>query len=464
MISTGFLEEAHDDPICFGHMFAVPHKEQRRRIIYEPFMNPALKSFFKEEYHHVYRRERRFPHEAAVQIDFASYFSQFVLSPQVRRYFGVRIANTTQTYQLRTLPMGAIHSPWIAQISTWAIVSSLPRRPDIKLDAYLDNVRISGPSLPVKSTLQELLSTCQRIGVVVNPMEVRPPSSPYNFLGEHFIPGQGTANTEATLTKIRDFWQIILSATSIKIRHFCAFIGLLLFACHTVDLHLSRLRAVLSFLRALSCQAVVSWEAPVPFVSPHILLALGKVVRFLLDNQTVPFPQKLSELPTIANYVMYFDASKEGAAAIVLGAGSCKTLQYRFPIPHPESATAEPAGCSILLAHVLQDCPPAANVLLFTDHMAIVQSSINYSTFHGGFSSNSSLNNLHRGIVERFLHDGTRVHLRHIAGQENPADLPSRRLVGDKGIIVSLPTEWVAASDTFVIPQQAVVSHPPWVV
>lgn len=78
--------------------------------------------------------------------------------------------------------------PWIAQNCTWAIVSSLPRRSDIKLDAYLDNVRISGPSQPVNSTLQELPTACQRMGVVVNPMEVRPPTSPYNFLGEHFIP------------------------------------------------------------------------------------------------------------------------------------------------------------------------------------------------------------------------------------------------------------------------------------
>lgn len=96
--------------------------------------------------------------------------------------------------------------------------------------------------------------------------------------------------------------------------------------------------------------------------------------------------------------------------------------------------------------------------------MAIVQSSVNYSTFHGGFSSNSSLNALHKGIVERFLRDGTRVHLRHIPGQENPADLPSRRLVGDKGVVVSLTTEWVAALDTFIIPPQAVSPHPCWVV
>jgi hypothetical protein len=91
------------------------------------------------------RRRDALRERFAITVDFAAWYDHFLLSEEVREYFGF-IAKG-ETYRLRFLPMGLRHSVELAHFTTLLL---LDFDHDCASEAYIDNVRFVGSYDEVK--------------------------------------------------------------------------------------------------------------------------------------------------------------------------------------------------------------------------------------------------------------------------------------------------------------------------
>ena len=291
------------------------------------------------------------------------------------------------------------------------------------------------------------------------------------FLGELYLPGDQVANSTKNVTKLQTAWNLLLEYASHvcgkgsaegksqhapsnplsegenlprTVRHVCSLIGLAMWMASTLDLHIANYQALVrSYSRLASFGALggtdksTGWDQPLGYVAPSLLHNLRGLVTVLLINHPVPLPV-MSPRPSVEasayDLVIYIDACQFGWGALVTftppGRLNPITICVRqgWSMSIKASACAEPRAVrrlyewihTNLTQHVATTAPIRA--ALISDHSALPTGQRRWHSHHGGFSSSFDLNDAFRAINT----DWIQSEIFAVAGEENPADGPSR--------------------------------------
>jgi hypothetical protein len=413
-------------PLNFCSAWLLPQPSKKRfRPIFEPFLNSTLSMADLPVLRYPSRLERRATlRELFVEIDFAAFFDQFELSPEVRPHFCFRAAG--QFWQLTRLPMGARFGPGVAQYVTWLLVFGIADE-RVQVCTCIDNIRLSSDCLErLRDAYQIVMGRAQRLNITVND-HTFPTPTPAKSLGEK-ISRNAQGKLEVSLTDAHaDALRNAQPDCTWTKRRIASLAGLTLY-CAAVSnarhLHLSQRS---DFLRAYSAFFAVDepWDSP----SSHTASLLPHLARFIHDVVAqppvgIPPVPTLPPKPTLAAYdtIIFVDACSTGWAAYVCRRKDTTLLQQRFVPTVRYSAHAEPLAARLTLAWLHAHCPDADRVAVVTDHEALVSGQRRALSGFGGHSTAYQLSAAYGLAYSRY----GRTEFFHIEGAANPADAPSR--------------------------------------
>ena len=452
LVDVGKLEPlAAGDARAFCSGWLLPQFNKRRlRPIFEPSINKTLLS--NELLAQVYpsrleRRQQMVGAETFVELDFAAFFDQIELAPEVRPYFTV--VRRGSRYALTRLPMGASFAPGVAQAVTWSLVAATQQlHPNVQFATMIDNVRISGGRADVAAAAQFFIKLCQDARVTLNEVDIEAQLRANSgvFLGELYTKAPQhnqwyIQNSERTVDKIRAaaaLWRQRPVPGSLTRRNFAAFAGLLLFAAHTLSIplahHFELLRGYSAIVAGNSPPDAPStardfWDQPLPYLEPSLQGHLMALADELIANRAqLITPQAAAPLDEAYDTVVYIDASQNAWAAIVVdqvGTPQSTTtlLQQRWRDTLRYSAWAEPRAVERCLTHLSQRQNPPKRIAVVTDHIAIVSGQSRWTSRFAGFSASWFLNSAYKSATQF-----DRVEFFYIKGAENPADAASREV------------------------------------
>ena len=313
---------------------------------------------------------------------------------------------------ISTVPTGASHPPYFAQILTSAICESV-RTASITTDCWIDNVRILGQNeAEVRLALEKLKENCTGLGIHFNKEETDPRQ--YNYLGIAFDHAKQTVNiTEKARKKL-------LVAASVLERDEA-----------TVDEYTSL------FARCVWCSSILAidraqWYYVYKFarrrlsgeqdhrrqikVWPSIKALWKKWTDIILSAA----PRRIDDTNPIS-HTIYTDASLSGFGGVIFGRGD------------------EP---DIVIAGTWGKCSDHINVLEMRAVREVLARWENAgpATVKLYVDNTSVLGQLRRGAARNFKANEELVRIRRIASRknieiveiayvlslENPADSPSR--------------------------------------
>lgn len=439
MLSVGKIRVFDRSRVSLGTVkaFTVPSKN-RRRPIFEPLSNHLLREA-PPRLHYPSRLFRRRPHRFALQFDFAAYFDQLALSPDLEPYF--TFACNGEVYCLTRMPMGSTASPALAQSVTWAIVAEANVDNGVVFaDTMIDNIRLVSDDLhALIAAARRLLGVVARCGATLNDDEwfrtatdddlATAAARPYDFLGEHYFYEDGHAmvtHTAKHKEKLTRAIALLDQAEAPTLRKLTALLSLIFYMSHTVNISLSELYPAMYTYRSLFGLARSSdWDAPLPYLAPSFSAHIREAANRVMNTDAVPCVGCLPKPPPEA--IIVSDASASGWAALIhLRAEPTKVYcaSEAFVPPQPHSANAEPNA----IAALLRKCSLLADVrsmVVYTDHRPIVDTQSRQDGY-GGYAKGFALNGLHKMIkVQRRV-----VDFRFVGGTANPADAPSRGQLG----------------------------------
>ncbi|MBS1986800.1 hypothetical protein JST99_02620, partial [Candidatus Dependentiae bacterium] len=300
----------------------------RRRPIFEPLINTKIcdddAAVQYPTYQHI--RELLSRHRWVVLFDFASWFDQFQLDTEVRKFFTFR--HKDRCLRLTTLPMGFRISCKIAQSYSNAILKSLEMsRTGV---AYVDNILIASDNEEQASTHRNsFMTTCKEIGAIINEDEIQV-SQCFSFLGEQYNlqdTNPTRCNTEKTLKKLTFLEQFLMTAKSVSLRQCFAIYGLLFFARRVLDISIAKyhdaLRELASASRQFALHQSLASRINIQTSSEQLL----DWTRRALRNEPVPIVQHQRS----PNLTIYVDASANGWGAISIDdSGAIMTISRRW--------------------------------------------------------------------------------------------------------------------------------------
>lgn len=459
---------------CSGWL--LPQERKRRlRPIFEPSINRTLLSgeLLAQAYpSRLERRQQMVGAETFVELDFAAFFDQIELSPDVRPYFTVMSRGSC--YALTRLPMGASFAPGVAQAITWSLVAATQRQhPDVQFATMIDNVRISGDRTSVAAAARLFIRLCQEARITLNEVDIDAQLCADSgvFLGELYSKGSQRgqwfiSNSERTVEKIRAataLWRQQPVPAALTRRNFAAYAGLLLFAAHTINVPLADHFELLRGYSAIvaGCPPVDSgatargfWDQPLPFLEPSLQSHLMALADVLIANRPVPITAQ-AKTPHDETYdtIVYIDASQNAWAAIVVDnvnspRSTTSLLQQRWRDTLRFSAWAEPRAVHRCLRHLSLREKPPRRIAVVTDHIAIVSGQSRWTSRFAGFSASWFLNSAYKAAAAF-----DRVEFFYIKGAENPADAASREVSAGFDLIEK-------RIDPLALPALATLYHP----
>ena len=166
MISSGVFERA-SDMVGAGYVFPVYEEiKQRRRLVHDALTPNVLCADPPNPFFKTVVEVQQLLHMGlyAATIDLKACFYQFVLKPQVRKYFSVAILN--EVLQPTRLPMGFKWSVVMAQALLKHFVGELGLSMTC-CDCYVDNVLVVGPMAKVRKLAERLCGLFSDAGVTV---------------------------------------------------------------------------------------------------------------------------------------------------------------------------------------------------------------------------------------------------------------------------------------------------------
>ena len=179
---------AHEEQLMLNHKFQV-HTEPVRGTVYgfkaaqffkgnsRPVWDCRIKAAFESELPHYHLQNQHSiakqlhtivtnnPHDTVfVQFDFAAFYDQFPLSPQVASYFCFE-GRHGETFALTRLPMGFTLACAIAQATTWQLLNFQRRS---AVFTCIDNVAFAGPLPDVHHDVCLFMRRCHEASVTLN--------------------------------------------------------------------------------------------------------------------------------------------------------------------------------------------------------------------------------------------------------------------------------------------------------
>ena len=373
-----------------------------------------------------------------VQFDFAAFYDQFALAPDVSASFCFK-DRTDQTCSLTRLPMGFTLACAIAQATTWQLLN-FDRRSSVF--TCIDNVAFAGSVSCVTHDVLLFLERCLSVSATLNDHSAdslraviaSPPplqqqticswhSEVFCFLGVRYD-WRTTSKSLApkTLIKLaaaRDCLNHIND--TILPRQLAAVIGLLRHANSTLELpgyeHHTTLRWTASVASLLQ-RDLVLWD------SVYIKLPIEHKVHLLNWFTTILTPRDVPihrPLPVQQPTTIIVDASATGWGGILLENETLATAAGTWPAGIQSSVLAEPEGVWQAVSQLLPHAPET--VLVITDHLPLVFASMSL------FPRAAPYNSLLLRLKQKY--PSTRFIFSHVAGTLNLADSLSRGVSAD---------------------------------
>lgn len=426
--------------------------KQRFRPIFEPRLNCTLSDAALPVLHYPSRVERRANlRRFIVELDFAGYFDQFEMSPEVRSHYA--FASDGAIYQLTRMPMGARFAPGVAQLVTWLVAWGVTT--NVTTVTVIDNIRICSDSLPdLRRAYDLVVARAHRLGITINAHDF-PTALPARSLGEQLTLSKGhifvgiCENHRNNLTEVKS--RLEQADRPFSRRQLAAAFGLAYYCGSIFDSDVSlRLCANFDLLRAYSnfFAEPTGWDTIATAPTLRQLLAL--YIADVLRHDPMPSPSAPTAppaYPTLSHFdaICVVDACSSGWAAYVITASTCCLVQQSFERVMKYSAHAEPLAASKALAWIKATIPAVRRVALVSDHAALA-SAQRRPGGGGGHSNAFFLNSALAAAYQKF--DDCQIY--HIPGEANPADLPSRST--DSLSLIARPA-------TFSLPPDG-ITHP----
>ena len=359
----------------------------------------------------------------AAQFDFASYYDQFKLAPEVRPYLGARTRDG-RWLQPCTLPMGFRSSCAPAQAVTWALVHDVTNGTSVECITYIDNVIFADANKhEIQLVCERFLKRVHAVGAILNDTTIDIVEA-FDFLGEHYdLDKQLRSNTAKTIRKIRiakEYLEKCSRCRSEKIdtklsrRELAAIVGLAIFAFRVRDFNMCTVYWPLQFYR--ECAAKTHWDewsAPSSEMPRSTLLLFVRWLTELLHNK----PTKLYDANAREDDALLFvDASDLKWNGIAVTQTGIQTETRAWLAPMKSSVKSEPAAIWLAICRFAKQT--WRQVRIITDHKPLV--------FAGarGYAKAYTYNELLQKIKSTYpnLH----VVIEHLPGSEHPSDEPSR--------------------------------------
>jgi hypothetical protein len=370
-----------------------------------------------------------------LSLDFAAFFDQFLMSPEVRKYFAFTVRGRTAC--MRVMPMGLKHSVGVAQAATLQLLN-FPT--EVYTEAYVDNVRFIHDDVEaILDTAAQFVGRCLDAGVTINEIDVstlaqlprnevtrrakdmlRPLiKSKEPWLGEMF----DYVKKEVSLTdRTKEKVAAALEQQEPTFRNLAARFGILLYASRTLGMKLSPYfparRAMQTVGRLLStCENW--WDSP----APPLCDAVVRSMRQWRDDVLRAPPKKVEDVAQ-PQLVLITDASashwgtfafdEEGHEGYTARLWTTADHATGFP---QHSARAEPEA--VLRAAYRWVRPTVHRVV----HI-VTDSSTAVGALGKGHSSSFHVNSVCARLNETY--PGVRFLFTHVPGKLNPADGISR--------------------------------------
>lgn len=421
-----------ENALMFCRAFTVPEiSKNRRRHILEPLINDIITG--SGEIQLPTRSEiRKGLKKYTILLDAASFYDQFRLGPEVRRFFAVR-SRWLGTLVYKNLPMGFKKSCTIAQRTAELMLDFVnPTGGPVYKVAYIDNFLFSADNKEdLLAAVKEFRSRCDSVGLVLNEPDGDDTSlitQKFEFLGVWYDCSSEneqewqSANTEKTLAKL-ELVLTTLTKNNLTWRQQAAIFGILFFAESVAPLRGAGLANYFDALAHLRQKLtnVSNWDAPaVPF-SPLASVQLREWCKRACENECLFFKKK-SCLPTCEIYV---DASSTGWGCIATTergtshyAGKWSNHDHEMFNLH-SSVAAEPLALRRAVLAVTSTLHPKTAIRAFVDHQGL------FWAFHRGHSRVHAYNECIR-YVHTICQCPIEVHF--VAGINNCADALSRRI------------------------------------
>ena len=370
--------------------------------------------------------ERVTEHFAAC-VDFASYFHQFALDPEMKLWC---FQAQGKMYELETIPTGASFCPALAQIFSFGILRSLKKiHPHIKFDVYIDNVRISGNcESSVNDAMKSFYELCDQLMVDINePLKETLASSKtsYDFLGIHFDHRKQETSLAPKLNNKISEMHIPRQGEHITIRRYLQMYGLLGYASGIMRIPRADFYVATKFLRRRIGRPLdelcIPWKTSIK--------ALSQWKERILNCPPLHANKRENRA------TLFTDASNNGYGAVLISAcgrveiiaGSWTPAQRKLHINEKEALT-------VLLALEkmnLNDFGPKEIELRIDNTTAL------YSIVKGDSRSHSIAK-----IVSQIWSTPNWPKIsevRYVASADNNADLPSR-------LMPKHETHWISNS------------------
>ena len=431
--------------------------KDRRRPLFEPHINDLFSKqanqFMAEKANDLdYMRQSTTAEVRSVvrktrfslQFDFASWFDQLLLSPKVRRYFGLLLPSG-QYAQLRAMPMGFRASCALAQAITWvlvdfihdpAILRGLPRSA-ITVDTCIDNVRFCSTDRDLLQRVgAEFVRRCNHVGAILNEFDPTfPPQTEYDWLGVHYNHAEteddiATRSLSAKTKHKLELAAAVLTLSSPTKRQMAAVYGILYFATDVMGPRMfAHYYSALRFYRTYIAAAEMdqSWDEHITLPT-EIRNDLSCWVQAV--SKAPPAPVVNDEVNSY-DIILVTDASHHGWGAIALDMNAHSLHVCGGPWGGSDhlwnlsrSPESEPLGILKGICRFVNHTHHR-NVLILTDHIGVL------NAMNQGHGYTAAYNHLVLQCAQLF--PGTNFVVSHIPGTENPADPISRG--------VSLPTD-----------------------
>lgn len=358
-------------PRCGVKAFCVPEWDKdRKRPIFWPDINKAIsKDMLMKKFIPLKDDIRRSCSLSkwSVQFDFAAWYDQLPLHPDISKFFSV-----DGMYCLASLPMGFRPSAEVAHIITEAI-ASFPLPHGVSVIVYIDNIRFGGESKEaVEAAAKEFVSRAQQVGAILNSEEIVA-CEMEDFLGECYDLKNSTRSlTKKTLAKVHKSIEMLKSKESLTFRQVSAIVGLLFFTSDVLRLQISSyFEGLRYFRRTMAC--CNEWDAKAPMI-PDI--ARSSLLLWLADSEAnivTPIHKDTSADPDL---VIFTDASEIGWGALCVSKDNYELLhgnwsdadRLRFNVA--QSTVAEPLA--VRRAIIAAVSTSNKNVKIVSDHQGLV--------------------------------------------------------------------------------------------
>lgn len=412
----------HCKPRCSVKAFSVPEwAKERRRPIFWPDINTSIdRSLLLKDFIPLRREVRQKVAESkwSIQYDFASWYDQLPLHPEISPFFSVNGSTC-----LGSLPMGFRPSAEVAQLVSQSI-ADFPLPKGVSVVVYIDNIRFGGNEKEkVEEAAREFLRRVDLVGGILNGCDVIA-TQKEDFLGEHFNLVKGTrCLTKNTVEKVKTALQV--APSQLSFRQVAAIFGLLFYGIEVLNISLAPYYQALRYYRS-TMAIVTSWNAKAPPMSKTALAQLSSCLKLMKHNVPTHIWKEENSFPDLT---IYCDASAAGWGAVCISsagiheAGAAWTTAEKNQHNVQLSTVAEPlAVMKAVSSFVSSGC---ANVKVMSDHMGLVFAG------NAGYGKSEEYNTMCFHLLTKFTH--THFSFGFIPGAQNVlADSLSRRYTSYK--------------------------------